>query len=130
MIAAAAAASDYVQPGLLGLLVTLAGFFIRGMLQDRGAGFDMAKANEARIEQLEKRVAVLQADNDEQHRMKHAANNALTRALSAVDMAHLVSMQAMSTLDRCDCDELEVVKTSLSPIIAILERLRVDAGAD
>lgn len=122
--------TDVVPAGMLGVIVTLAGLFIRNMTQDRGAGFDMAKANAGRIETLESQVAALLADNEVQHKDKHAALNRLTRALSAVDMASLVTQQAISSLDKCDCDELEVVRAALIPIAQILDRLHAEAVGD
>lgn len=121
---------DVVPAGMLGVIVTLAGLFIRNMTQDRGAGFDMARSNAERIRELEEKVERLLADNEQQHRLKHAAVNQASRALSAVDMAQLVTQQAIHSLNLCDCPELELVKSQLIPIAEVLERLHIEQHAE
>lgn len=110
--AAADIGGDVIPTGGLAVLVALAGLFIRNMLQDRGAGFDMAKSADARIATLERRVEANAAELQSQRGIKHDIRQDLTRTMYPLEMV----------LDAEDFARIEWLKPTIQHVIEEVRR--------
>lgn len=108
MLTAVEVGTDIVPAGTLGLIVTLAGLFIRNMTQDRGAGFSLADEREQENMRLRLENQALREEIQEQRSLKHTALNQL-----AVDSGTLSLVRSL--YDSCTCG-------ALAPLSKLLDR--------
>lgn len=80
----------------LGVVITLAGLFVKAMTKDRGAGFDLAEERQQDITGLRTELEIQRKEASDQRRLKHEAMN-----LSASRGAQLSVVKLMGS--RCTC---------------------------
>lgn len=104
--AGSAITADLAPVGLLSLLVTLVGLFIRNMLQDRGAGYTLADERQEDLLALRSEVELLRREVSDQRTLKHQALNELTIASYTLDTVRRLA-------EACTCHALEPLKNIL-----------------
>lgn len=108
MIGAVDVGGDIIPAGLLGIIVTLAGLFIKNMTQDRGAGFDLAGEREQENTRLRTENESLREEIQEQRSLKHAAIGAQAAAAGTLELVRAL-------YDQCTCG-------ALAPLSRLLDR--------
>lgn len=91
----------------LGVVVALAGLFVKAMSKDRGAGFELAEERQQDLVGLRAELEVQRAEASNQRRMKHMFQNDVAGLRAQVSVMKLMG-------SRCSCGAWDQIQEYLN----------------